>query len=66
VRENGITFTILRDADGAVAKAYRTIGVPETFLIDRDGIVRHHWIGRLATESPAVRREIAAALAHGD
>lgn len=38
------------DASGAIATAYDNRGVPETYIIDREGIVRYHFIGPL-TES---------------
>lgn len=41
-RELGLTFDLLHDASGGIQQAYRTIGVPQSFLLDRDGVV--HWI----------------------
>lgn len=38
-RELGLTFPILLDPAGRIRKAYRTSGIPESFLIGRDGIV---------------------------
>jgi peroxiredoxin len=46
VDEGGYTFTILHDAADAVSREFRTIGVPETFLIDGDGRLVRRWIGR--------------------
>jgi cytochrome c biogenesis protein CcmG, thiol:disulfide interchange protein DsbE len=37
VREHGIAYPILRDVDGAFAKAYGVTGMPETFVIDPRG-----------------------------
>lgn len=44
--ELGITFLILHDPADRVSRQFRTAGVPETFLIDRDGLLVHRWIGR--------------------
>jgi cytochrome c biogenesis protein CcmG, thiol:disulfide interchange protein DsbE len=37
--EFGLTFPILHDPDGDIQRIYQTTGVPETFLIGRDGII---------------------------
>ena len=45
VREMGLTFEILHDSTSAIRTLYRTTGVPETFVIARDGTIRKKWIG---------------------
>jgi peroxiredoxin len=45
VEEHGIRFTIARDPGQRVTQAFRTIGVPETFLFDRRGRLVKRWIG---------------------
>jgi len=45
VQETGITFPVLLDPEGVVARQYGITGFPETFIIDRDGLVVHHVIG---------------------
>jgi alkyl hydroperoxide reductase subunit AhpC len=47
VQEFGIHFEVLHDASGAIQGIYRTTGVPETFIIDRDGVVRKRLIGHM-------------------
>jgi cytochrome c biogenesis protein CcmG/thiol:disulfide interchange protein DsbE len=43
VEKNGCDFTVLLDPRNEVGEAYRVSGVPETFIIGRDGrIVAHH------------------------
>ncbi len=39
LREHGVRFPVVRDVDGAVARAYGITGLPETFVIDPDGDV---------------------------
>jgi cytochrome c biogenesis protein CcmG/thiol:disulfide interchange protein DsbE len=39
LREHGLSFPSLRDVDGRLGDDYGTTGVPETFVIDRDGRV---------------------------
>jgi cytochrome c-type biogenesis protein len=46
VEELGITFQILWDPDQRVSHTFRTIGVPETFLVDGSGRIAHRWIGQ--------------------
>jgi cytochrome c biogenesis protein CcmG/thiol:disulfide interchange protein DsbE len=38
------------DADGRVGIDYGVYGVPETFVVDQDGIIRHKHIGPVTTE----------------
>ncbi|HET7132605.1 MAG TPA: TlpA disulfide reductase family protein, partial [Gammaproteobacteria bacterium] len=40
--ELGISFLTLHDPDQRVARAFRTRGLPETFLIGRDGRILRH------------------------
>ena len=41
----GITYTILHDPDDKFSRAFRTIGVPESFLINANGEIVHTWKG---------------------
>jgi cytochrome c biogenesis protein CcmG, thiol:disulfide interchange protein DsbE len=47
-REYGLTFTIWHDPSGRIQRTYRTTGVPESFIIDRSGVIQKKVIG--ATE----------------
>ncbi len=38
-KQYGITFTILHDRKGKIKETYKTTGVPETFIIDQNGVV---------------------------
>jgi peroxiredoxin len=60
--EYGLTFDILHDAEQRVTRAFQTIGVPETFLIDAEGRLRRHWIGRVDPHAASFREPIAEAL----
>jgi len=43
IRKNGYKFTVLLDPANMVADAYKVNGIPETFIIARNGrIVAHH------------------------
>ncbi len=39
VRKFGLTFPVLHNKDGSVKEIYQTTGVPETFIIDQDGVI---------------------------
>ncbi len=39
VNELGLTFPILHDPSGKIEATYQTTGVPETFLVGRDGLI---------------------------
>jgi cytochrome c biogenesis protein CcmG, thiol:disulfide interchange protein DsbE len=47
-RQLGLTFTIWHDPAGHIQRVYRTTGVPESFIIDRNGVIQKKVIG--ATE----------------
>jgi len=44
-REFGLTFDILHDRSGRIQQVYQTTGVPESFLVDRDGVIVKRLIG---------------------
>jgi cytochrome c biogenesis protein CcmG/thiol:disulfide interchange protein DsbE len=41
----GLTFDILHDPSGEIRKAYDIFGVPESYLVDRDGVIVKRVIG---------------------
>jgi cytochrome c biogenesis protein CcmG, thiol:disulfide interchange protein DsbE len=49
----GLTFDILHDRSGQVERLYQTTGVPESFLLDRRGILVKRVIGAHDWSSPA-------------
>ncbi|HZI83129.1 MAG TPA: DsbE family thiol:disulfide interchange protein [Casimicrobiaceae bacterium] len=50
--QNGDPYTAsIVDADGRVGIDYGVYGVPETFLIDKQGIIRYKQIGPLTVQS---------------
>lgn len=52
VNELGLTFDILHDQAGAIQGIYQTTGVPESFLLDRDGTIMKKVIGATEWDSP--------------
>lgn len=51
----GLTFEILHDASGKIRQQYQTTGIPETFVIGRDGVIRKKVIAADNWDSPANR-----------
>jgi peroxiredoxin len=49
----GLTFPVLVDANSIAARQYGLTGVPETYIIDPQGILREKFIGPLNWDSPA-------------
>jgi peroxiredoxin len=54
----GITFDILQDRSGNIQQLYQTTGVPESFLLDRDGTIVKRVIGAHDWASEANRKLI--------
>jgi peroxiredoxin len=52
----GLTFDILHDRSGKIEQTYQTTGVPESFVIDRDGIIVRKIIGEHPWDSPGNQR----------
>lgn len=54
-QELGLSFDLLQDRSGAVQQVYQTTGVPESFLLNRDGIIVKRIIGAHDWSSPVNR-----------
>jgi cytochrome c biogenesis protein CcmG, thiol:disulfide interchange protein DsbE len=63
VAAHKLTFDILHDRDGQVQSLYQTKGVPETFIIGRDGVIRKKVSGASDWNSPPNRALITQLLA---
>ena len=61
-KEYGLTFEILHDPSGKIRAQYQTTGVPETFVIGRDGMIRRKVIAADDWNSPDNRRQLAGLL----
>ncbi len=48
----GLTFDILHDRSGQVELDYQATGLPETVILDRDGIIVHKAIGPVEWDDP--------------
>lgn len=52
VAELGITFPILSDEHNFAGAKYGLAGLPETFIIDKQGVIREKFIGPAEWDSP--------------
>ncbi len=55
IKKHGYHFDVLLDPKNAVAEAYKVSGVPETFIIDRQGRIVAHHSGAFDWSQPAIR-----------
>ena len=53
-KEKGLTFPALLDPEGTIQDLYGTTGVPESFIIDKKGIIEKTIIGPLDWSTPDV------------
>lgn len=59
----GLTFPILRNPSGDIQRLYQTTGVPETFIVGRDGVIYKKVAGPTewdATENEELIRRLLA------
>ena len=54
LKQRAVNFLTVRDPEQKVATMYGTAGWPETYVIDRQGIVRRKFIGPVDWNSPEV------------
>jgi cytochrome c biogenesis protein CcmG/thiol:disulfide interchange protein DsbE len=61
-RDLGLSFDVLHDSTQTVAQRYLASGYPETFIIDRSGMIRRKWIGPYDWDSVESRALISELL----
>jgi len=59
LQQKSINFLTVRDPEQKVATMYGTTGWPETYIIDRDGVVRRKLVGAVDWNSPEVVQFLA-------
>ncbi len=58
VQKTGIRFPIVRDTDGAVAKAWGVGVYPTSYIVDRAGAIRYVLVGESEWTTPAILSRI--------
>ncbi|OGR05561.1 MAG: hypothetical protein A2511_00740 [Deltaproteobacteria bacterium RIFOXYD12_FULL_50_9] len=54
----GVTFPILVDPDNKAGLAYGLTGVPETYIIDKQGVLREKFLGPVEWDSPDAQQKL--------
>ncbi|HEY6369691.1 MAG TPA: TlpA disulfide reductase family protein [Candidatus Sulfotelmatobacter sp.] len=54
LQARGVNFLTVRDPEQKVATLYRTTGWPESYIIDRQGVLRRKFVGPVDWNSPEV------------
>lgn len=65
VEEFDLTFTILHNPSGDIQRIYQTTGVPESFIIARDGTIYHRLAGAANWDTPKYKDLIQRLLDEG-
>lgn len=53
VDETGVTYDLVRDPDGELARAFEVFGMPSTFYVDADGVIVGRHTGLLTRDALA-------------
>ncbi len=59
VEENGYSWIFVIDSTGEVARDYMVTGIPSSFFIDKDGIIRALQVGAMSKALMEIRLEMA-------
>lgn len=59
VKEYGLTFDVLQDKSGDIQRVFQTTGVPESFLLDKQGVIVKKVIGEHPWSSPSNQRIVS-------
>jgi thiol-disulfide isomerase/thioredoxin len=46
----GVSYPIVLDKDGTVSELFHVVGLPDTFFIDQEGVIRQRHIGSLSRD----------------
>lgn len=66
LNELDIQFPIFHDPTAAIQDTYFLLGLPGTFLIDRNGVITRKWMGPFLPLAPDVRQDVEALLSQAD
>lgn len=53
-KSSGMQLPAYLDSDGAISQSYGATGVPETFIVDRNGLIQKKIVGGMDWSSPEV------------
>ena len=52
IKQRHLTFDVLQDQSGKIQRTYQTTGVPESFILDRNGVIVKKVIGAIEWTEP--------------
>jgi cytochrome c-type biogenesis protein len=61
-RELGASYTLWLDPDDRVSNTFRALGVPSTYLVDREGVLRWQHMGAVTASDAKLRAVLDSAL----
>lgn len=62
MKAKGYTFPVYIDYEGTSARNFGVTGVPETYIVDKDGILKHRIIGPADWMAPEARNAVISLL----
>lgn len=62
IKHFNMTYPVVLDNDQSVGELYQVHGIPNMFLLDRDGRVRKHWVGEDEDLGQTVETEVKVLL----
>lgn len=62
IRDFRMTYTVLRDPGERVMSVFRIQGVPASYLIDREGVIRWRTIGPFTADDPGLQAALGEVL----
>jgi cytochrome c biogenesis protein CcmG, thiol:disulfide interchange protein DsbE len=60
IKQHGVEFLTVRDPDQKSSALYGTTGWPETFIIDRQGVLRRKFVGPVNWKDPEIVQYITS------
>ncbi len=60
LQKHGVTFLTVRDPEQKSSALYGTTGWPETFIIDKDGVLRRKFVGPVDWSDPQITQYLTS------
>src|SRR5689334_3497692 len=60
IRDYGFNFLTVRDPKGRIEHLYGTVKIPETYIIDRNGVLRRKFVSSANWNSPEIIKFLSA------
>ncbi len=65
MKDFGMTYPVWRDPDERIQSLYKALGVPASYLVDREGVIRWRRLGIIRESDSTFTRALQDALAKG-